>query len=58
MDRRLTAIMAADLVGYAQLMGHDERGTLAPLKAHRAEFIDDAIAGYGGTNSTRSAMVR
>jgi len=48
MDRRLSAIMAADVVGYSRLMGEDEAGTLAALKAHRAEFIDPAIAGHRG----------
>ena len=36
MERRLTAILAADVVGYSRLMGLDEAGTLAALKAHRA----------------------
>jgi adenylate cyclase len=34
-ERRLTAILAADVVGYSRLMGEDEAGTLARLKAHR-----------------------
>jgi adenylate cyclase len=33
--RRLAAILAADVAGYSSLMGHDEEGTLAALKAHR-----------------------
>ena len=33
--RRLTAILAADVAGYSRLMGVDEEGTLAQLKAHR-----------------------
>ncbi len=48
MDRRLSAIMAADVVGYSRLMGQDEGGTLTALKAHRAEFTDPAIAGHRG----------
>ncbi len=34
-ERRLTAILAADVAGYSRLMGVDEEGTLAQLKAHR-----------------------
>ena len=39
-QRRLTAILAAELVGYRRLMGDDEAGMLAALKAHRKEPID------------------
>jgi adenylate cyclase len=38
-DRRLTAILAADVVGYSRLMAADESGTLTQLKAHRRELI-------------------
>jgi adenylate cyclase len=48
MERRLSAIMAADVVGYSRLMGANEVGTLTSLKAHRAELIDPAIAEYHG----------
>ena len=48
MERRLAAIVAADVVGYSRLMGEDEAGTLAALKAHRAECVDPAIAARGG----------
>jgi class 3 adenylate cyclase/pimeloyl-ACP methyl ester carboxylesterase len=47
-QRRLAAILAADVVGYSRLMGADEIGTLAALKAHRRELIDPAIAAYRG----------
>jgi class 3 adenylate cyclase len=47
-ERRLAAIMAADVVGYSRLMGTDEVGTLRTLKAHRRELIDPAIAGHRG----------
>ena len=47
-ERRLAAIMAADVVGYSLLMGADEVGTLNKLKAHRRELINPAIAGYHG----------
>ena len=48
MERRLSAILAADVVGYSRLMGEDEAGTLAGLKAHRTELIDPKAAQYGG----------
>src|SRR5205809_478833 len=43
-ERRLAAILAADVTGYSRLMGADEEGTLARLKAHRNELIDPGIA--------------
>src|SRR5262245_11933820 len=46
--RRLAAILAADVVGYSRLMGVDEEGTLAALKAHRRELIDPLIAQHQG----------
>jgi adenylate cyclase len=48
MQRRLAAILAADVVGYSRLMGADEAGTLERLKAHRAELIDPSIARHNG----------
>ncbi|MEE8226288.1 MAG: hypothetical protein V3R30_05680, partial [Kiloniellales bacterium] len=48
MERRLAAILAADVVGYTRLMGEDEVGTLAALKAHREDFVDPTIAGHKG----------
>jgi len=47
-QRRLAAILAADVVGYSRLMGADERGTMARLKAARQEVIDPKTAAYGG----------
>jgi adenylate cyclase len=47
-ERRLAAIMAADLVGYSRLMGGDEIGTLRTLQAHRRELIDPKIAAHRG----------
>jgi TolB-like protein/class 3 adenylate cyclase/lipoprotein NlpI len=47
-ERRLTTILSADVVGYSRLMGTDEAGTLAALKAHRAELIDPKAAQHGG----------
>lgn len=48
MERRLTTILAADVVGYSRLMGADEAGTLATLKAHRADLLDPKTAQHGG----------
>jgi adenylate cyclase len=42
-ERRLAAVVAADMVGYSRLMEVDEAGTLARLKTHRIELIDPAI---------------
>jgi adenylate cyclase len=46
--RRLAAILAADMVGYSRLVGQDEEGTLARLKALREELIDPGIADHNG----------
>jgi adenylate cyclase len=48
MERKLTAIMAADVVGYSRLMGADEAGTHAALKALRTEVVDPTIAQHHG----------
>ena len=40
MQRRLAAILAADVVGYSRLMGTDEIGTITSLKSHRRELVD------------------
>jgi len=45
-ERRLAAILAMDVVGYSRMMGVDEVGTLAALKAHRAALIDPATASH------------
>jgi adenylate cyclase len=47
-QRRLAAILAADVAGYSRLMGADEEGTLARLKAVRSELIDPGIAEHHG----------
>jgi adenylate cyclase len=47
-QRRLAAIVAADVVAYSRLMGVDEAGTLAALRNHRAELIDGKISERGG----------
>jgi adenylate cyclase len=48
MERKLAAILAADVVGFSRLVGSDETGTLANLKAHREDLIDPKIAEHGG----------
>ena len=47
-ERRLAAVLAADVAGYSRLMGGDEEGTLARLKAVRKAFFDPAIASHRG----------
>ena len=47
-ERRLSAILAADVANYSRLMGADEEGTLAQLKAHRWDLLDPKIAEYRG----------
>lgn len=47
-QRRLAAILAADVAGYSRLMGFDEVGTLAALNACRREIVDPAIALHHG----------
>src|SRR6202043_1967806 len=48
MERRLTAILAADVVGYSRLMGANETGTLAALKTLQTDFIDGKISEHQG----------
>ena len=48
-ERKLAAIVAADVAGYSRLMGADEEGTLAALKAHRRALIDPKIREHRGT---------
>jgi class 3 adenylate cyclase/pimeloyl-ACP methyl ester carboxylesterase len=47
-ERRLAAILAADVAGYSRLMSDDEAGTLAALQTHRSGLIDPAIARHHG----------
>ena len=47
-NRKLAAILAADVVGYSRLMGADEEGTLAALKQHRQTIFDPAVAAHNG----------
>jgi adenylate cyclase len=48
MERRLAAVLAADMVGYSRLMGADEEGTITRQKTCRSELIDPAIAEQDG----------
>ena len=48
MERRLVAILAADVAGYSRLMGEDELSTLAALKQCEEEVIEPAVASHGG----------
>jgi TolB-like protein/class 3 adenylate cyclase/tetratricopeptide (TPR) repeat protein len=47
-ERRLAAILAADVAGYSRLMGRDEEGTLAQLKSFRKALVDPAITVHRG----------
>ena len=47
-ERRLTAILAADIVGYSGLVEHDEAGTLAAIRELRGEIIDPLLAEHRG----------
>jgi len=48
MERRLTAILAADVVGYARLMGADQEGTRAQFNAHYRELIEPSVTQHRG----------
>src|ERR1700720_3034231 len=58
-ERRLTAILAADVAGYSRLMGGDEEGTLAALKVLRREVADAKIAEHRGriVNTTGDGLL-
>ena len=47
-NRKLAAILAADVVGYSRLMAADEAGTLAALKQHRELVFDPAVGAHNG----------
>jgi len=47
-QRRLAAIVSADVVGYSRLMGRDESGTLARLREHRKQRLEPVLARHGG----------
>src|SRR3981189_2283173 len=48
MERRVAAVLAADVAGYSLLMGRDEEGTLTQLKAFRKTLVDPTIAAHRG----------
>ena len=48
MERRLTAIVAADVVGYSRLIRDNEAGTLASIKAHREDLIEPIVSARKG----------
>ena len=48
MERRLVAVLAADVVGYSRLMGEDEEGTVRSLKEHRQSVLAPEIASHRG----------
>src|SRR5262245_1808986 len=47
-ERKLAAILAAEIVGYSRLIGADDEGTLERLKTHRRELIDPKITQHRG----------
>src|SRR5437762_12970510 len=47
-ERRLAAILAADVVGYSRLMETNEERTMGALRKHRREFFDPTVAKHGG----------
>ena len=51
-ERRLTTILAADVIGFRRLMATDEAGTLAQLKAHRKEVIEPRPLSTKGASSS------
>lgn len=53
LDRKLAAILAADVAGYSRLMGADEEGTLSQLRSHRAALIEPKIAECRGRAGQR-----
>ncbi len=56
MERRLAAILAADVVGYSRLMGADETGTLTALLTRRKDTIEPLIAGHRDRMSSSPLM--
>ena len=48
MERKLTTIVAADIVGFSALVGVDEEGTLVAQRAHRTALIDPLLTEFSG----------
>lgn len=57
MERKLAAILSADVVGYSRLMGADEDATLEALRSHR-EIIDALIGAHRGVQQCRGQCRR
>ena len=58
MQRKLTVILSADVVGYSGLMERDEAGTLARLKENRVSVFDPQVAKHGGRQFKLMGMGR
>jgi adenylate cyclase len=56
-QRKLAAIVAADVVGYSRLMGRDESGRLARLRKNRSEHPEPVLAKYGGRGDRQRCEV-
>ena len=56
-QRRLAAILVADVAGYSRLMGEDEEGTSAEFNAHLGELFEPAVAEHGGRIVARPAGI-
>ncbi len=56
MDPRLTAILAADVVGYSRLMGANESGTVTALKRLQTDFVDGKISEQQGRKGLPSPL--
>ncbi len=56
-NRKLAAIVAADVAGYSRLIGQDEEGTVRTLRSHRRELIDPLIDEHGGRMPTPPVTV-
>lgn len=48
MERRLSAVVISDVVGFSRLMEADETGTLATLKERRTSIVEPVVAAHGG----------
>ncbi len=56
MERRLAAILATDVVGYSRLIRADEEGTIAALKALRADLVDPKLDEHNGRKADAEAQ--
>ena len=58
MERRLAAILAADVVGYSRLMEQDEAGTMAALADRRKTILEPVLTKYHGVKASRTPTAR